>query len=74
MGRRSVSNQPIRLAAGAFFVNAGEAGHGIKPAASDDADFSLLQYGSLQGTLREKARFDPASLESATLDERKESV
>lgn len=34
----------------ALLMNAGQAGHGVEPAASDDADFSLLQYDSLQGT------------------------
>src|ERR1700723_3180818 len=32
-----------------FFVNAGETGHGIQPAAADDADFRLLQNDSLAG-------------------------
>jgi hypothetical protein len=30
-------------------VNAGEAGHGVEPAAADDADFCLLQNDSLRG-------------------------
>jgi hypothetical protein len=29
-------------------MNVGETGHGIEPAAADDSDFCLLQYGSLQ--------------------------
>jgi hypothetical protein len=32
----------------ALLMNVGEAGHGIEPAAADDSDFCLLQYGSLQ--------------------------
>ena len=36
------------------FMDVGEAGHGVEPAASDDADFRLLQYGSPRGTLRRR--------------------
>jgi hypothetical protein len=42
-------------------MNAGEAGHGIQPAAPDDANFCLLQYGSLQGAIRDRKLEGPCA-------------